>query len=431
MNEYHPQALEEQLRTALDRPCDPDFETWQNCHGEALAYLNPVVTSLYLQKRRLFLRVASTTAAALLIVAVASVFLFCQQESFAQAVKIINKARTTCYTQTIYSRFFSKDGKRTWLKKECRMDIAYQVPNLYKVTSYDKEGRTTSIDVMDTIRNKTLHLDMKSKKASWQNAPSNFHFGPGNPLGWISKTLESKPLELVGQRDVNGIKVNVFRSHREKSQTSFDIWLDAKTKRVVGFTDPGADCFDLLTAADRNNPSEKRFSKAELAGTIGSNIVYDAPLDTQTFNMTPPEGFTVVEQPPRPPITEVELIEWLGVTARFNHGKFVDTPRGIGLEQHNKAAQKKKRDRTKVENRYLNAWRKHMNNHHSCPIQNFADQCTVAGTFRYLGKGVELGTKDRIVCWYKLINTTTYRAVYGDLTVKKVTPEELPLPVVK
>jgi hypothetical protein len=50
-------------------------------------------------------------------------------------------------------------------------------------------------------------------------------------------------------------------------------------------------------------------------------------------------------------------------------------------------------------------------------------------SFRYLGKGVKLGDKDRIICWYKLKSTRSYRVVYGDLTAKDLLQEALPLPV--
>ena len=56
----------------------------------------------------------------------------------------------------------------------------------------------------------------------------------------------------------------------------------------------------------------------------------------------------------------------------------------------------------------------------------------VKDSFRYLGKGVKLGDKDRIVCWYKLKDAkdpNTYRVVYGDLSVKDVAAKDLPLPV--
>jgi hypothetical protein len=56
----------------------------------------------------------------------------------------------------------------------------------------------------------------------------------------------------------------------------------------------------------------------------------------------------------------------------------------------------------------------------------------VENSVRYLGKGVKLGDKSRIVCWYKLKGAkdpTIYRVLYGDLSVKDVAPKDLPLPV--
>ena len=44
----------------------------------------------------------------------------------------------------------------------------------------------------------------------------------------------------------------------------------------------------------------------------------------------------------------------------------------------------------------------------------------------YLGNGVTLGEKDKIVFWHRDPQTRTYRAVYGDLTAKEVAVEQLP-----
>ena len=46
-----------------------------------------------------------------------------------------------------------------------------------------------------------------------------------------------------------------------------------------------------------------------------------------------------------------------------------------------------------------------------------------------LGKGVPFGAPERLVCWYQLRETGKYRAVYADLEVNDVNPDELPLPV--
>ncbi len=84
------------------------------------------------------------------------------------------------------------------------------------------------------------------------------------------------------------------------------------------------------------------------------DIVLDARLDPKLFDLTPPEGFEIVVQPPKPTVTEAEMIEWLGVTARFNNGTFFDTDRGFDLERYNnEVATKDKADRTEVEQKLL------------------------------------------------------------------------------
>jgi hypothetical protein len=45
---------------------------------------------------------------------------------------------------------------------------------------------------------------------------------------------------------------------------------------------------------------------------------------------------------------------------------------------------------------------------------------------QYVGEGVRLGDADSVVFWYQTPGSATCRAVYGDLTVKDVAPEDLP-----
>ena len=433
MNELNDWGPEERLKEALGTPGEADFETWKLGHGDDVAHLNPVVTRLTQRKRRRLMRATSATLAAALILAVLSPVWMTEKSSFAETVETIDQAKSVTWTLTSYTRMYSKDGQRTWLSNR-RSEYAYLAPSLYRNTRYDDDGRVRSVEIQDVATKRTLHLDMRAKKATWRSPksrPAN-QYGPGGPFDWLKDFLQRKPLQLVGQRQVDGVPVNVFRHHREKriatSGKGFDVWLDAKTKQLVGLADPSADYFDPETSPDRDNPAEEKFSKGEIAGSVQHEIVFDAELDPELFDLTPPAGFEVVHESPPPPMTENDLIEWLRVTARFNGGRFVDTPFGVDRDKHNEAGQKKKADRTEVEQAFLDLWLKHLT-HRSYPIWSFADDNAVPKTFRYLGKGVTLGDADRFVCWYKSKDTGKYRAVYGDLSVKDVSPDELPLPV--
>ena len=126
------------------------------------------------------------------------------------------------------------------------------------------------------------------------------------------------------------------------------------------------------------------------------------------------------------------MVEYLSLVAEFNDGAFPDQvfPFDIASDRVNRVSNKPKDGRTAAEQRFLDA-RSHymMMGLNGMPIAHFVQDRTAKDTFRYLGKGLNLGETERIVCWYKLKESGTYRAVYGDLSVKDVEPRDLPLPV--
>jgi outer membrane lipoprotein-sorting protein len=437
MNASPDWQLEDQLRQALGSPPQADFDRWRARHVDAVAYLNPIVTDNYRRRRRMIVRIASASVAAVGLVSFLSLFVS-DRVSFAQVAQAIDKAHTITWRSTFYVRVYSEDGKRTWLREE-PTETAYRSPNLYRDTRYDMEGKVSSVEIVDVLTNKALRLNMKARTATWLAEPTN-QYSPEGPFNATARVLENEPIELVGQKEINGVKVSVFRWHRENSplvnptnsfdhRKSVDIWLNAKTKELVRVYDPGADCFDPDTDADRNKPAEERVSKGRMMGLMKSDIVFDADLNHELFSLTPPEGFKIIVQPPKPTVTEAEMIEWLGAAARFNGGTFFDNFRGFDLERYNKeVATKDKADRTDVGQKLFDLEYKHLLNRNSPVMPSFANEFTVGGRFRYLGKGVRLGSADRIVLFYKLKSTGTYRAVYGDLTVKDISPKDLPLP---
>lgn len=432
MAESRESTLDKQLREILGSPGKPDFDAWQNRHGDAVTYLNPIVTRTFQRRRRFLMSIGSAAAIAVVAGTAAVMITVSSPESFAQTVQSIDRAETTTWTITTYLRMHSVDGKRTWLQPEPRLEMAYRAPNMYRETRYDSEGNVRSVEIIDTRQRKWLHLDMKLKKASWK-ADFGSSYGPGSPFEWVAKILKSQSLELVGQREINGVTANVFRYNKDapRTQNRVELWIDAKTKRLVRTISPGAgDDFDPETAPDRNNPAEEKYSKGEIAYSLRDNVVFDAKVDPKEFEQTPPPGFEVDHEQPKPPVTEQQLVEWLEVTARFNDGLFTDTAQGVDHEKHYAAEMKDKADRTEVEQNYLDLWTLHVQkNRHTFPVRDFAKEFTIPDTFRYLGKGVKLGAADRVVCWYKLKAGGNYRAVYGDLKVKDVDPTSLPLPV--
>jgi len=56
----------------------------------------------------------------------------------------------------------------------------------------------------------------------------------------------------------------------------------------------------------------------------------------------------------------------------------------------------------------------------------FHQMLQTQGQSHYAGQGVKLGDASKAVFWYKPQGSETYRVIYGDLSVKDVSPENLP-----
>ena len=164
--------------------------------------------------------------------------------------------------------------------------------------------------------------------------------------------------------------------------------------------------------------------------------MYDANLDDSLFSFEPPKGYKLTVQH-RNYVTEREMIDYIGILVDVSGGTFPgrSRPDQLRLDEPDsrRLNEKPKAQRTAAEKKFLEAIDREIQAHLNCgPIYHFITDNAVEGSFVYVGKGVKLGDKDRIVCWYKLKdakNPNTYRVVYGDLSVKDVAAEDLPLPV--
>jgi len=126
------------------------------------------------------------------------------------------------------------------------------------------------------------------------------------------------------------------------------------------------------------------------------------------------------------------MLDFLGLLARFNEQTFPERSASAGvfsdgrtLKVHDKPVE----ERTEVEQEFVDTMRHYVSLSLPSPIGDFLVHSTVENSFRYLGKGVRFGDAESIVCWYQLKGAQNYRVVYGDLRVRDVASEDLPLPV--
>jgi hypothetical protein len=313
------------------------------------------------------------------------------------------------------------------------------------MTYDDDRSQIHFVEISDAVHRRQLKWWPNQKKArvseSEQIPPEQLPHDPRGPFVWITEAMKKENLQWVETRQTAKGEVNVFR-HFIKDEfrfavdikgqyTSWDIWIDQKTKQLVEFHNPGSDVFDPETDPARHIPLEKEWSYGEAAGQIDYDIVFDAELDDSLFLLEPPEGYIVENwvQPPLPQVTEQEIIDYFGIVADFNNKTFPDQIMFFPFDRLTKLWTTPKGERTAAEQKFEETQRHYDMVGPGFPTDHFIENSTEKNSFRYLGKGVKLGDKDHIVCWYKLKGATSYRVVYGDLTVKDLPPEALPLAV--
>jgi outer membrane lipoprotein-sorting protein len=430
------QELEAMLTETLGPPPGTDIDAWRKRYPSALAWLNPQRIGVLSQRRKRMQRIillAATTAVAICVWFGLSHFdtTGTGTSAFAQTVEQIIKAKTVRWKGTLYLHATSKDGKRTWLTAHTVQQVA-KLPGLIRCDPLDSYFSYIRID--DHATGKELSLNTTKKRAfikeflPWKTFPG--------PWDWVQDTLSKPNLQWVEKRTTATGEVNVFRyafkdeaNHRNSSQ---DFWINAKTKQLVEVHSPGADIFDPEKDPVRNNPRGEKAYSEHVMGTIDHDFVFDAEVDDSLFSLKPPEGY-VVEVQSRPHVTEQEMVHYLGVVADFNNQVFPDQDCPLyDITRVNETLKKTENDRTAAERKFMEAFFHYEQELSILPLRNFLDESVRPKSFRYLGKGVKLGDKDRIVCWYKLTDAkdpNTYRVVYGDLSVKDVAAKDLPLPV--
>lgn len=439
--------LDAALNEAFAQRPSADFDAWRRQHADALACLDPRRVAAGTKNARTIKRAALFAAAAVLLVCV---WLGVSHLSidgrgsmaFAQIFEQLKKAKTITWTDTYYQRVTSANGKRTWLKREIHQ-MAYKSPGLYREVGVDDKGQTLWIETSDVARQPRRQLSLVP---SDHKATLRVSIGampgrdPRGPFEWVNDEMKDANLQWVETRQTVNGPVNVFRhAYRDKANGrdwSSDFWIDQRTKQLVELHVPGSDIFNYEKEADRNNAPEKKSSVTVCPAHIEHNIVLNADLDDSLFSVEPPKDYALTtESEDRDSVTEKDMIDYLGALADFNRRTFPDQVLPFEIISDrvnvNKAWAKPEKDRTAAEQRLIRAKDHYTAKFRQMPTCFFIENQTVPKSFRYLGNGVKLGDKDRIVCWYKPkdAKSNAYRVVYGDLSVKNVDPTDLPLPV--
>jgi hypothetical protein len=437
----HEQSWEGRLRAGLGESPQPDFDDWLARHAKVIAVADPS----HLPRSRAYRRIVVTSfklIAASLLPALALFWLRSSESlgrnAFAQTIAAIDAPKTLTWTTTYYGRVTSTDNKRTWIRPERRLH-AYLHPGHYRETMLDEAGQPRWVQITDVRAGRMLELDLKVRKAVLKTP-----FGQPDirgPFAWVgealrermvAKTLRVKSVSLQGQREVDKMHANVVRAMIDRGDdlgyARHDFCFDKDSKRLVAIWIPAQNDYDLETAPDRNQPAEKKFSTWLPFGYWEHEIVLDPKLEVSDFSLDPPAGFAF-EAIAKPTITEEEMVAFLGAAARFNDGIFPDSPyAAFDQAKFNAAAIKPAIAQSPAERELIGLHDKFLTREvYRSPVRQFVEDHTEPGSFQYVGAGAKLGDAGRILCWYKTRGAAKTRAVFGDLSVRDVSPSELPL----
>lgn len=412
-------------------PCtEPDFNAWREKHTEAVAYLNPVVTQFQQRKRRILMRTIKLSALTLCLGMVIWLVGFREgTPAYAEAMKSLKAAQTVTWTRTSYMQCTSKDGQKSWLHKYSEK-FSYRHPGLTRQEFNGEDGNVISVIIEDAVEKEELLLNLKEKSAILSHVRETNTY-PEGPLSYINSNLQSAT-EFVKTIDGPSGPAYLFRDTIQELKApgryiqgrTHEFLIDVKTKQPVEFRYLILP-FDPKTADTTKVPPGTTLAPV---GIVYHDIVLNAEIAPELFSLKPPADYKL-EIKERPTATEEEMVEYFGATAKAHNGIF-----GVGglidSDLYRVATSKDKGDRTEKEQAIVDLVHDTSRRFvYKGPEDLFITDHSIPGSYRYIGKGVKLGDKDRIICWYRLKTTGQYRAVYGDLTVKDIDPKDLPLEV--
>ena len=208
---------------------------------------------------------------------------------------------------------------------------------------------------------------------------------------------EEFQVEDQGLQEIDGHDYIVFIAESEKN--TITIWVDPETT--------------LPVRIKQKTPNMQ---------IVCNNLQFDVALDESRFSMEVPEGYIIQKSGVDfKKGSEEAFIETLRIWAEIiEDGQFPDS---ISLEDVVKIGPKLGKGLIRLnltDKQQLDIVTRWTQGY--VFVRFFKGQ----GQWHYVGKGVKLGDSNTPVFWYQPKESETYRVIYGDLTVKDVTPEDLP-----
>ena len=257
------------------------------------------------------------------------------------------------------------------------------------------------ITIIDLEAWRLLSLTISKKEAAYvdmKGLPSMPNYM--DTLRNIISELQEKPgfeVEELGEQEIDGQEAIGFLARHPKVELT--IWADPETALPVRI--------------------EQVSGQMKV---ICKNVKFDVPMDESLFSMDVPDGYKLQQvELDLMGSTEEDFVEGLRMRAEvFGEGWF---PESVAIEDYIKDAptlEKKMEELGLSDDEETELGMKL--NRHLLFIRFFKGQ----GEWHYAGNGVKLGDAETAIFWYQPEGSETYRVIYGDLSVKDVSEENLP-----
>jgi len=337
-----------------------------------------------LKLRRLIMRSSITrvaVAAAVLVVAALGVnYMMAPSVTFADVVKPILNARTLIFDMIVGDEETGPVIHDIIVDQRIRRVISTQ---------------QHLVNIIDTESAKMCSLHTEGKIAVYSDIQGSLQEGTRDLVAFLREIITDvqdnpgfKAKEL-GEKEIDGQKVVGF------SANGFTIWADAETALPV------------------------RIEVQSPLSAVFKNFQFDVPVEESLVSMDVPDGYTEQKKVfDMTTSTEQDLVECLRIWAELLlDGNF---PEAIGMEEiMNQLPQIEAKLGESVASAEEGTQKGMTLGKGMLFVMGLKDH-------HYAGNGVKVGEADKAIFWYLPEGADTYRVIYGDLSVKDVTPENLP-----
>ncbi|MBN1806204.1 MAG: DUF2092 domain-containing protein [Sedimentisphaerales bacterium] len=311
--------------------------------------------------------------------------------AYAEIVQRLQNARTLTFTLNAPS---PAEGM-----PDMTMEMAFKESGYVRV-----EMPGGYVSVIDVAQGKGISIIPERKQfidiqmSNMPNNPVRQHLDAIEKL----RTLPERADEELGVHVIEGREVHGVRVTEDGMINT--VWIDVKTRELV-----------LVERESVNAPG--------MSGTL-SNFKFDVELDDSLFSLTPPKDYTRLElQVDVSERTEQDLIELLRAWTTWNKsGVFPPTLDPTKLAKYSMEMQKQGEfdDSQTTERQRIRHEMQMMRG------MMFLMKLPADSNWRYAGENVKFGDSGTAIFWYRPEGSDTCRVIYGDLTVKDVTQENLP-----